>query len=131
MHYKISNELIEEIIGIELKKLEVLIDNNIIKIFNYDIELCDYTIKHKESINDFFFKCKNWAFKGGYELSSGYHIYGLQYKGHKDANKIYCDCRYYNNEEIQVRRFFANTEQQCIFDACQWIHDNNKKENKQ
>lgn len=78
------------------------------------------------SINDFFFECKNWAFKGGYELSSGYHIYGLQYKGHKDANKIYCDCRYYNNEEIQVRRFFANTEQQCIFDACQWILENKR-----
>lgn len=38
MDYKISNELIEKIIGIDLKKLEVLIDNNIIKIFNYDID---------------------------------------------------------------------------------------------
>ena len=119
MNYKINKELFEAVCSD--------------KIFNY-INTSDRIIfefghnNHQTymSINDFFFKCKEWALEQGYELSSGYRVYGIQYEGNKSENKLYCDCRYIENG-IQVIRFKANSEQQAVFDACMYILDKDKQ----
>lgn len=63
------------------------------------------------SINDFFFECKEWAYSESisYYIESGYTKYGCYAKvwfmgGHN-------------------KEFRSDSEQQAVFDACQWILD--------
>lgn len=60
-------------------------------------------------VNDFFFKCKEWLIGRGYDNWSGYH-----------ENEYFCFI-------ITKGAFISTSEQQSVFDACQWVLDNKEK----
>ena len=105
MSYNISKELFEEVMKNKIfYSNDFHIDNNIISYVEND------TWKDI-SINDFFFKCKEWAYKQCNEIISyteGCEIYQTQL------------------DEI-VKEFYSDSEQQAVFDACQWILENKEK----
>ena len=128
MSYKISKELFEAVMNVKLTT-----DLSIAPYYNevngceeWDLILINYNFIWIP-LDTFFFKCKEWAYKQECELLSGYRVYDIQYKGNNSENKIYCDCKYIENG-IQVIRFKADSEQQAVFDTCQWILDNKDKQ---
>ena len=112
MNYKISKELFEAVCGFKVEWIRIEEQGDYV--FIVDDVNCSYFL------DSFFFKCKEWAYKQECELLSGYRVYDIQYKGNNSENKIYCDCKYIENG-IQVIRFKADSEQQAVFDTCQWI----------
>ena len=59
------------------------------------------------SYNDFFFKCKEYARDRGYELRSWNN---------------YCACiKYKDGYGINQKDFQADSEQQAVFDATDWL----------
>lgn len=103
MSYSISKELFEAVMdGYEY-----------ISPHNGGIICCwkDSDGLHNEKViypNDFFFKCKEWALEQGYFIKSetGLAIVGTL------GSRQYC----YDRAE--------DSEQQAVFDACQWILEN-------
>jgi hypothetical protein len=91
--YKISKELFEAVMEVEL-----YVD----KAFEYKLmpNLAEYGV----SYNDFFFKCKEWA-SADFMLSSN----------------NYCSCHIYDGGTECIKSFLGRSEQQAVFDACQWI----------
>ena len=74
-------------------------------------------VESETNINDFFFKCKEWAASKGFELFS---------TRLRDKKRIAYNCSlygYYGDEED----FNSTSEQQAVFDACQWILKNMDK----
>lgn len=113
MSYNISKELFEAVMNIKINKLQV--DE-----FNYIWINIDSThLSRFDSINNFFFLCKDWANKNEYRLLNGSHDYN---------NRIICfiykDFDYMGDYEEE---FKSDSEQQAVFDACQWIIDNKGK----
>lgn len=110
MSYKISKELFEAVMGFSNVYIFSIEGRN-------NSKRIDYTFGYTESktimINDFFPKCKEWALKQGYN--------------------IWSDCM--GNITIQDENFDTvdatisnNSEQQAVFDACQWILDKKDKQ---
>ena len=99
MSYEISKELFEAIMSLDSGRINVF-DSSIT--YNYGHNCI--------SINDFFFKCKEWAYNQGYIIYSSTKSCSM----FKKEAQLYC-----SNEDIQ--------EQQKIFDACQWILDKDKQ----
>lgn len=104
MEYKISKELFEAVIGVEL-----YLDKS------FDFKLMHDLSEYDLSYNDFFFACKKWALEQGYSCLSG-----------KDRHLVK-DERYVcsiGSSKVLIEDFFADTEQQAVFDACEWILEN-------
>ena len=105
---KVSKELFEAVMNIKINKLEI--DD-----FDYIWINIDRTdLSRVDSINNFFFKCKKWAIEQKYYIRS--------FEG-KDGSG------YATPEEISISgdmnfQLNADSEQQAVFDACQWILDN-------
>jgi hypothetical protein len=117
MSYNISKELFEAVMNIKINKLQV--DE-----FNYIWINIDSThLSRFDSINNFFFRCKKWAKSNGYRLLSGSqsNLMLCEESHHCDAHKstIMWDDKY--------ESFGGKSEQQAVFDACQWIIDNKGK----
>lgn len=131
----ISKELFSEVMNI---KIEDIVD---LKIFGKELNYyekclllnfcCDGRLsKHKDSIYksvniyELAHKCKEWAFRQGYELRNGRNIdvkeelcYFCEYKQERQLD-------YYDGDY-----FLADNESESIFKACQWILDNKKEGN--
>ena len=76
-------------------------------------------------VNDFFFKCKEWAFWNDYEIIVRMRIVDI----YRDEHKI--DYGYeinHTNNGIIKTSWWISSEQQVVFDACQWILDNKDKQ---
>lgn len=112
MNYKISKELFEAVMS--LKVIEFYCRNEIqyypadkerVRCIDWipALSSCEY--------NDFFFKCKEWAYNQGYIIYSSTKSCSM----FKKEAQLYC-----SNENIQ--------EQQKIFDVCQWILNNKDKQ---
>lgn len=119
MKYKISKELFEAVMGeSEYKKtLDCIIDDSIL----YHIP---YSGNMEILINDFFFACKEWAFWNDYEIVVRMRIVDI----YRDEHKI--DYGYeinHTNNGIIKTSWWIGSEQQAVFDACQWILDNKDK----
>lgn len=108
----ISKELFEEIYNIKINKIEV--DD-----FGYIwINIESDTLSRFDSINNFFFKCNDWAIKSNpkYMLLSGYRICQI----HKNNG----------NGIFKLLKEFHNLKQkQALFDSCQWILENKEIKN--
>ena len=111
MSYNISKELFENVMNIKINKLQV--DE-----FNYIWINIDSTYFSRfDSINNFFFLCKEWVNKNGYRLLSrpisDLIVYEESY--HCDVHKlnVMWDDKY--------ESFGGKSEQQAVFDACEWI----------
>ena len=62
-------------------------------------------------------KCKEWAYRQGYVLLSGYSAYGV--------GLFFCSCKGWVSENYDKKiEITHNTEPEAIFKACQWILDN-------
>lgn len=109
MSYKISKELFEAVMKCKINNYGFGTSNIGIRVVTemFDEILITY--------NDFFFKCKEWAYNQNkqYYIESGYTKYDSYAKVWFDGGR---------NKE-----FKSNTEQQSVFDACQWILDNKDK----
>lgn len=105
--FVISKELFETIYNIKIKRIEV--DE-----FEYIwINIESNTLSRFDSINNFFFKCTDWAFKlkQKYVLLSGYRTCQI----HKDNE---------NGSFILLKTFNNIKQKQALFDSCQWILEN-------
>ena len=102
MSYKISKELFEKVMKVELAGFSINEENVIGYIFN---KIGYFEI----SVDTFFFKCKEWLIGRGYDNWSGYH-----------ENEYFCYVK-------TKGTFISNSEQQAVFDACQWVLDNKEK----
>lgn len=71
------------------------------------------------SINDFFFKCKEWVLTQGYYLASNIYSDGACCQYFTEDSKECCECG-----GVKSITIHAESEQQAVFDACQWILDN-------
>lgn len=103
MSYAISKELFEAVMG----------GYEYISPHNGGIIYCwkDSDGLHNEKAiypNDFFFKCKEWALKQGYYITT---------------SQEYC-CTLNKNSNLCHEDICCKSEQQYCFDACQWILDN-------
>ena len=103
----ISKELINAVLNVEIKDVYFAPNG---MFFETQNEIGD----NREYTNDFFFKCKEWAASKGFELFS---------TRLRDKKRIAYNCSlygYYGDEED----FNSTSEQQAVFDACQWILKN-------
>ena len=104
MNYKISKELFEAVHG---RKVDEHTD------LRYKGFLSTLVV------NDFFFKCKEWALEQGYILESSF----------KDTS-ICVVYRIINDgwSKTKETSFSRSSEQQAVFNACQWLLDNKDKQ---
>lgn len=113
MSYKISKELFEAVMS--LKVIEFYCRNEIqyypadkerVRCIDWIPTLsgCEY--------NDFFFKCKEWAYNKGYiiktDIAGEWELYNFKNGGIFDTQN-------------------SSSEQQSVFDACQYILDKDKQ----
>lgn len=108
----ISKELMSEVLNYEVDTFLGINKNEI-----------DYTCCRDEnegyidiSINlyEFVFKCKEWANTQDYWTQSGYEIYHL--------GNYFCMIKDMPDNQF----FYADTEPEAIFKACNWILENSK-----
>lgn len=123
MSYKISKELFEKVMNVKLTT-----DLSIAPYYNEvngceeeDLILINYNFIWIP-LDTFFFKCKEWAFEQAYQLESCKTNKLLE--GNK-FESIYMCGGFYQYSVIQ--NFYASSEQQAVFDACQWIMDKDKQ----
>ena len=119
MSYKISKELFEAVMDVKkecyLQDIELIDENKIIYSYLVDEQFQEPRYD-EELINDFFFKCKEWALNEGYWLMTWKH-------------KIGAGCKIFRGHlNIRVdERLDADSEQQAVFDACMYILDKDKQ----
>lgn len=119
----ISKELLENVLNIKIRCFR---DNSWLKtndniVFLYEFEQNEDFI----SIYELAFKCKEWAFNnGGYVIESRSYNQ-KRYRWEKEAFS-------YIHLPISGmgKQYWANTEVEAIFKACEWIlNENNIKSN--
>lgn len=123
--YNISKELFEAVMSEKIIDYRGVFIDHISGTYNNKTILDGITIVAADggiiscSVNNFFFKCKDWANKNGYRLLNGSHDYNNQ-----TICLIYKDYDYIGDFCEKIK---ADSEQQAVFDACQWILDNKGK----
>lgn len=130
MTYKISKELFEAVMGeydyfgTKYKKnLDCIIDNSI-------LYYVPYSGNYEILINDFFFKCKEYAFKNGYlvttsQCKDGTYICYLNLKITLDLSGLNKGGKVHSYSGL-IR---SDSELQAVFDACQWLLDKKRDKN--
>lgn len=108
MKYNISKELFETVIGEEFNS----VNNDYIY-----MGIKNTKDSARISINDFFFLCKEWAIVNGFSIISGTDGLGQISAYIEELGDGY-----------RCKDFFSNSEQQAVFDSCQWILDNKDKQ---
>lgn len=73
------------------------------------------------NIHELAYKCKEWAYKKGFVVLSGYH--------ENNINSFYVNCHGWTSDKINKEFILQveDTEPEGIFKACQWILDNKDK----
>lgn len=109
---KVSKELFEAVMNVKINKLEI--DN-----FDYIWINIDRTdLSRVDSINNFFFKCMNWSWSRECLLI-------ISPQGNNFKDKPFYKVKIMNNAEyIKTFTDMKLSQQQAVFDACQWILDN-------
>ena len=138
MTYRISKELFEVVMKekiIKTPKIENLVKTkNVITYMPINTAESHVATNWKGiSINDFFFKCKEWAEKfttigcgyGCWYISSGNGEPSLGHLEKTGWAKILVPFKLESSKHPPelIEGFLATTEQQAVFDACQWILD--------
>ena len=125
MNYKINKELFEAVMDFKVDNVSITtVYANIDAGLRYERKETLYTIVDCISIDSFFFKCKEWAFWNDYEIIVRMRIVDI----YRDEHKI--DYGYeinHTNNGIIKTSWWISSEQQVVFDACQWILDNKEK----
>ena len=114
----ISKDLATEILGYKVTQEPQKYGNEIS--FHYMFTK-DTELHQSINIHELAYKCKEWAYKQEYSLSSGHRF---------EANEWFCDYEtseeysiraeeYYSNIDAEYK--MANTEPEAIFKACEWI----------
>ena len=112
MSYNISKELFEKVMNVKLTT-----DLSIAPYYNEvngceeeDLILINYNFIWIP-LDTFFFKCKEWAYNKGYiiktDIAGEWELYNFKNGGIFDTQN-------------------SSSEQQSVFDACQWILDKDK-----
>lgn len=132
----ISKELLSELlkdlfeVEINVKDFEIQGNDlywNVQDIYNCNypiIQNCNYPIIHdlnKINIYELAHKCKEWAIRKGFVLSSYPNIMTCEYA---------CDLSVVTSESGQCRyelTMFKDAEPEAIFKACQWILENKEE----
>ena len=112
---KISKELISEVLDMPKESIvDIYTDGNylLIRKINSRIE--------EHNIYEFAFKCKEWAFKQGYELFSRILSNDHQHIGNCVVYRVEAD------PEESLKIMNEKTEQEAILKACEWILEQNK-----
>lgn len=80
-------------------------------------------IDDRVNINDFFFMCKEWSLEQGHRLLSGVmsDLMLCEERYHCDVHKL--SVMY----DDKYESFGGKSEQQAVFDACQWILEKGNK----
>lgn len=114
MSYSISKELFEAVMGFEVIEFYCRKEIQYYPADKERVRCIDWipTLSGLE-YNDFFFKCKEWAFEKGYDIYSDTHGADV--------------CNVGSNYSIAPFHH-SGSEQQACFDACQWILDNKDKQ---
>ena len=116
MSYKISKELFEAVCGFKVEWIRIEEQGDYV--FIVDDVNCSYFL------DSFFFKCKEWAYKNSWEISSGTI----------SSNNGECDYiadvypRYAKDtkEYMDNPSFDSTSEQQAVFDATSWVLEQTK-----
>lgn len=103
----ISKELLSEVLG--LKRIdEIYIEDSVLYFCELNNGINIYELAHK---------CKEWAYKEGFIIDTGFHKYYI--------NQFKANCYGWVSSNINIKQHFNEcTEQEAIFKACQWILDN-------
>lgn len=101
----------------------VQIENNII---TYTVGKSSFD----KPVDSFFFSCKDWALQQGYMLSSGLETCSYRKTQYFCSQTNYVILDYSNrgnssplipNTNPRLETVISHSEQQSVFDACQWI----------
>ena len=96
----ISKELINAVLNVEIKDVYFAPNGMFFETWN-----------GREYTNDFFFDCKEWA------ASKGFELFSARLRG---KTRIVYNCSLYG-EYGDEEDFNSTSEQQAVFDACEWI----------
>lgn len=118
----ISKELLSKVLDKEVDSLTYVPYISGLYDEGYSYSLTDGMVGRFISIYELAHKCKEWAFKYGYEICS----YKMQ-----DTELPNCRCLI-GHLSLTIRPdkrhgFYANTEPEAIFKATQWILENKDK----
>ena len=116
MNYLPSKELLGEVLDTTIT--ELAFKNNYVE-YTSSISGNPYCYITYDKINiyELAHKCKEWAYRQGYVLLSGYSAYGV--------GLFFCSCKGWVSENYDKKiEITHNTEPEAIFKACQWILDN-------
>ena len=120
---KISKELLENVLDFKIEKFQVIGTLKVTQIRiwkenNYSDFLNDYCI----DIHHFAFKCKEWAFKKGYEIHSNFREVVAIFKEVRKIENVghFKRLPLLSWEEIEYERD-TNTEVEAIIKACEWL----------
>ena len=106
----ISKELLSEVLGHnQIDNIELLYDDTILE-FTYIDD--NQEIGDDINIYELAHRCKEWA------LASHIRLWSVK----DDNNSAICRINSREKEE-----FYAYTEAEAIFEACQWIYDKEQK----
>ena len=117
-YLKISKELIRKVLEKETENLPDDFTFDIID--NYIIFADDGECMFEVNIYEFAFKCKEWAFKQGYELFSRILSNDHQHIGNCVVYRVEAD------PEESLKIMNEKTEIEAIIKACNWILEQNK-----
>ena len=107
--FKISKELFEAVFGAKIMILSI-VGRKGSKFIQYAY---GYTGVHTLSVNDFFFMCKEWSAVQEIIIISEFS-FGNKCNGQSTVKINGTEAKY----------FESDSEQQAVFDACQWIIEN-------
>lgn len=115
----ISKELLGEVLKADIRKI-----NNSILDGNLYYYKTFVKCKSKINIYELAHKCKEWAFRQGYELRNGRSI------DVKEELCYFCEYKQERQLDYYDRDYFlADNESESIFKACQWILESKKEGN--
>ena len=122
----ISKELFETVKGFKIEKFNIVepyIEYRRLNWIRNTACNINETTLSIVAINDFFFECKAWASDLTYVLKSTINFCDIRKDGLRIPDKS--DPNAYDDLHGWYRdiNFTANSEQQAVFDACQWILD--------
>ena len=104
----ISKELFESIYDMKINRLEVDEYSNIW------IDIDSKHLSRFDSLNNFFFKCKQWAYERGFIIESGFHKNAI--------NASHTRCFGWVSETIDIENTFnGTTEFDVVVKSCEWI----------
>ena len=119
----ISRELLSEVLGTKTIQMNPILENNNMVgylVYGSQDTITQIRSNHKQiNIYELAHKCKEWASKLGFHLTS----HTISYEA--VLSKGYCQTHHVHHIDRESDKPFRGlTEPEAIFKACQWILDN-------